>query len=298
MIIFDEERYAKNFILGTVQVPSMFEKIKLLTRYNHHVLGLSPFDNYKFTVQWLKSHCKIFSDYSCSQVITNAIKKAPRYPFYKISSVQIYKSEIQKILELHNLRMEKIMFVMLCLAKLRSKTHNYTNGYEDFSISDIFKMARVSVASDERESYIYQLKELGYLNQPKKNNATGMFVNIIDESNDTVLFNINEGDFQELAYLYLKQTKQGKIIRCTKCSKLIKANNKNNGLCDDCILSRGKMKKILCIECGTSVDVYEKDTRSCRCRNCQERYRRNYHKEFKKQQRINEKCQQTKNNLQ
>lgn len=264
MIIFDEERYAKNMILGIESVPSMFEKIKVLTRYNHHTLGMNQLDNYNTTVRWLSTHCNIFSDYSYSNVISGAIKRAKKYPFYKINSITVYKSELAKIRQLNNLRLEKIMFVMLCLAKYRQVTRGYSNGYEDFTISDIFKMARVSVAAADRESYIYELKQMGYLTQPKRNDAVGMFVTFIDSDAD-VAFEINETDCQELAYLYLKQTGQGKIIRCGKCGKLIKATS---NYCNDC-LNASTTRKILCVDCGADVIVSIRDSKTCRCRDCQ-----------------------------
>ena len=44
-------------------------------------------------------------------------------------------------------------------------------------------------------------------------------------------------------------------------------------------------KEVQCIDCGEWFEVSKKDSRTCRCSNCYEEYRRNYYKENKRKQR-------------
>ena len=44
-------------------------------------------------------------------------------------------------------------------------------------------------------------------------------------------------------------------------------------------------KEVQCVDCGEWFEVSKKDSRTCRCSNCYEEYRRNYYKENKRKQR-------------
>lgn len=286
-MIFDEEKYAKNVFLGkNKDIKSIVEKINLLVRYNQHVLCKNDSENYLSTVSWLKLHQNIFSESNYSNLINSLIKKAPKNPFYKIDNLIITNKEIEFIESQNNLRYEKILFVLLCMAKFQKQVLGFDNGLVHYNIIDVFKMARVSVKASEREDIFHDFYVNGIIDLPIKNNTKCLFVKFIDDNETDKKFLLNEIDSEELAYFYLNYVKKDKkIIRCKKCGKLIKKNEKFNNLCESCFENKDVMKKIWCMDCGIEIEINPKDNQTIRCATCTKKYRNNYQKELMRKQR-------------
>ena len=202
MLILNEEQYAKNLYDGkNTEVKSIMSKIRYVTRYLVHSENRDSDEAYKLAVEWLKRYHDNFDESCYSNVISDAIKKAPKYPFYIIDNIAITQSELDAISSLDNLRAEKVLFVLLCMAKQQRLSNGFTNGLVKYSITELCKLARISVPADDREYILYEIVKNGLLGYPKKNNTQCLIVNFID-TNDVVL-ELDETDCQELAYVYL-----------------------------------------------------------------------------------------------
>lgn len=235
MLILDEEKYAKDLYDGKNQdVKSIMAKIRYITRYLVHSELKSDDDAYRETVKWLKQYHNNFDESSYSNVISDAVKAADKYPFYIIDNIKITRSELEIISSLNNLRAEKILFVLLCMAKQQSMSNGFTNGLVKYSITDLCKAARVSVPADDREYILYEIVQRGLLGYPKKNNTQCLIVNFID-CNDVVL-ELDEIDCQELAYVYLSWKNDGKgYTKCQRCNRLMKqSKTKPKKYCESC----------------------------------------------------------------
>ena len=236
MLILNEEKYAKDLYDGKNQeIKSVMAKIRYITRYLIHSLHKSDDDVYKDTVQWFKQYQNNFDESSYSNVISDGIKAASKYPFYIIDNIKITQSELKIISSLNNLRAEKILFVLLCMAKQQSMANGFTNGLVKYSITDLCKDARVSVPADDREYILYEIVKRGFLGYPKKNNTQCLIVNFINNSDEVVL-ELDGVDCQELAYVYLNWKNDGKgYTRCQKCSRWMKqSKTKPKKYCEDC----------------------------------------------------------------
>ena len=234
MLILNEEKYAKDLYDGKTQdIKSIMAKIRYITRYLVHCEHKCD-DVYRETVEWLKEHHNNFDESSYSNVISDAIKAAPKYPFYIIDNIKISRSELDMISSLDNLRAEKILFVLLCMAKQQSMSNGFTNGLVKYSITDLCKAARVSVPADDREYILYEIVKQGLLGYPKKNNTQCLIVNCINM--DEVELELDEVDCQELAYVYLSWKNDGKgYTRCQMCNRLMKqSKTKPKKYCETC----------------------------------------------------------------
>ena len=287
MLILNEEKYAKDLYDGENQdIKSIMAKIRYITRYLVHSKLRSDDDAYKETVEWLKQHHNNFDESSYSNVISDAIKAAEKYPFYIIDSIKVTQSELETISSLNNLRAEKILFVLLCMAKQQSMANGFTNGLVKYSITDLCKDARVSVPADDREYILYEIVQKGLLGYPKKNNTQCLIVNFVN-CNDVVL-ELNEADCQELAYVYLNWKNKGEGYgRCEFCGRLMKQSKKNpKRFCEDCSSKIGDisddMKVISCIDCGEMVFVPILNTKTHRCEECQRKSDENSNRERQK----------------
>lgn len=236
MLILNEERYAESLYDGNNdKIKSVVAKIGYITRYNLYSLGYSDEDNYKYTVQWMNEHHNNFDESYYSNLISDAIKRAHKNPFYVIKNIKITQSELDLITSLDNLRAEKVLFVLLCMAKQQQVISGFTNGLVRYSLPELCKTARISVPADDREYILYNIVKKGLLECPKKNDTKCLIVNFINEDDDVVL-ELDEIDCQELAYVYLNWKNEGKgYTRCQRCNKLIKqSKTRPRKYCEEC----------------------------------------------------------------
>ena len=270
MMILNEEKYAKDVLTGQRNdVKSIRQKIDLIARYNLHVLHKNSDDNYSSIVKWLGKHHEIFSEQGYSNIISDCIRKAVKRPFYHVESIKITKKEMNIITSQNNLRYEKILFVLLCMAKVQKVSYGFDNGLISYNITELFKTARVSVPVDEREKILHEFLKLELIGLPFKNDTKCLFIKFMDEHEDDIVLELNEQDCGELAYAYLKYTGKSKVSRCVKCGKLIKQSKRFGDLCKGCQDSPTDMKIRWCIDCGKEFQVNAMNTKTYRCIECQ-----------------------------
>ena len=275
MMILNEEKFAKDVLMGQRDdVKGIKQKIDLIARYNHHVLNKNSDDSYSSIIKWLEKHHDIFNEQGYSNIISDCIKKAAKKPFYYVESVKITKKEMDIIVGQDNLRHEKILFILLCMAKVQRISNGFDNGLISYNITELFKAARVSVPVDERENILHEFLKLGLIGLPFKNDTKCLFVKFMDESEDDIVLELNEQDCGELAYAYIKYTGASKISRCSKCGKLIKQSQKFGDMCKGCQESSSDMKTRWCVDCGREFVVSKFDVETCRCEECNIVYQR------------------------
>ena len=236
MLILNEEQYAKEVYDGkNTEIKSVMAKIRYITRYLLHTNNKTDEEIYEHSIEWMTKHHENFDESCYSNLISDAIKKAHKYPFYNLENIKITKSELDIITSLDNLRAEKVLFVLLCMAKQQSVANGFTNGLVKYSITELCKMARISVPAEDREYILYDIVQRGLLGYPKKNDTHCLIVNFINNEGEAEL-SLDEVDCQELAYVYLSWKNNGKgYTRCQKCNRLIKqSKTKPRKYCEEC----------------------------------------------------------------
>ena len=269
MLILNEKKYAEDLYLGrNNEVKSVAAKVGYVTRYQLHMLEYSDDDNYSYTVKWMNKHHDNFDESCYSKLISDAVKKAHKRPFFDVGDIMITKSELAIISSLDSPRAEKILFVLLCMAKQQRVVYGFTNGLVKYSLPDLCKTARVSVPTDEREYILYELVKSGCLSYPKKNDTCCLMVNFMDDSGDTALV-IDEVGCKELAYTYLNWKNNGGYDRCENCGRLFR-KNKNRKYCYECSKYQLVGEKVIkCVDCGKEFSVDSRNMTKCRCEECQ-----------------------------
>ena len=236
MLILNEEQYAANlYNEKNEQIKSVVGKIGYITRYHLYSLGYNDELNYKYTIEWMNKNHDNFDESYYSNLVSDAIKRAHKVPFYNVGNISITQSELNSIASLDNLRAEKVLFVLLCMAKQQRAISGFTNGLVRYSLTDLCKLARISVPADDREYILYNIVQKGLLSCPKKNDTKCLIVNCINDDDDVVI-ELDETDCQELAYVYLNWKNEGKgYTRCQKCNRLIKqSKTKPRKYCEEC----------------------------------------------------------------
>ena len=161
MLILNEEKYAKSVYDGeNTEIKSIMAKIRYITRYLLYTENKNDEEIYKTTVDWMKKNHDNFDESYYSNLISDAIKGAHKYPFYNIENIKITQSELDTIVSLDNLRAEKVLFVLLCIAKQQNISNGFTNGLVKYSVTELCKMARISVPAEDREYILYNIVHL------------------------------------------------------------------------------------------------------------------------------------------
>lgn len=247
------------------------ETIRELARYNYHILNMNKEDNYDAILSYMIKNCNDFYEEKYFKIIYRNIASAKKYKFRKVDPVIITKSEMDRILALNDIRKEKIAFVLLAIAKYYNNVSSDNNNRMYISISDLFKLSRVSIPCKDRANYLHFAYDDGILLEHMFVGTNLKIVNFID-NNSEVIMELHEDDYKELAYAYLNY-KSGGYKHCKCCGRLFKINKREPGrlYCKECNYKEevSRFKIMQCIDCGEDFAVDTRNMNKCRCDMCQ-----------------------------
>lgn len=269
MIILNEKEYAEDCLRNKVIIGKPFYTLSVLAKYYYHVTG---YRKKKIEVALTEFMSKYYPMYNADRLrwddtIEKIASNAGKYVLCEIDGIWITQAELDTINNIHNKVLERLAFAMLCLAKLNNAKNPKNNGWVSQTAKEIFKLARISCSVTDRYERLSQLYQLSLLELPKRNDNLNCRVTYINDDSEKVLF---ISDFRELGYEYLKY-KGEQFIRCSECGILIR-NNKagTKRYCKECNgYLRKRFKTIVCVDCGTEIEISAKNNRTCRCRECQ-----------------------------
>lgn len=189
--------------------------------------------------EFMENNYKNYNSALWEDIIEDISKKANKYPLREIDSIGITQQELDEISEIDNLKYQKLLFTMLCYAKLYNLISENNNGWINSDIKEIFRVARISVKHrNDKFLYLNDLERTGLISFSSKNDNLNIRVNFVNMSGEEV-FSIS--DFRELGYEYLNYIGNGKFIRCSECDRLTK---KTNNKCLYCIKCAKEKKNI------------------------------------------------------
>ena len=271
---FDDKKDIESKICGGyVNQENPEETIRDLARYNHHVLKMNKEDNYDAILKYMTKNCMDFYEEKYFKIIYRNISSAKKYKFRSVANVKINRTEMDKIIGLNDIRKEKIAFVLLAVAKYYNNVSSDNNNRMYMSMSDLFKMARVSIPCKERAGYLNFAYQDGLLVEHTFVGTNLKVVGFVDDNSETVI-ELGEGDYKELAYAYLNY-KDGGYKHCKGCGKLFKTHKSSPGrlYCKECGQKEdhSNIKVIKCVDCGEDIVVNALNTKTCRCEECQQK---------------------------
>lgn len=240
-------------------------------------------------VSFMQDHYAGFMYQSYVSVINKDINKAYKYRIKDVNLINITKREMDKILSLGDIKKEKIAFVILALAKYQNAESQRDKDTFYAKTSEIFKFARVSIPVKERDLYFGFAYREGILKQNFSIGYNALTAAFVDHEEEEVVLTLDEYDYLELAYAFLNY-KNGGYKRCKTCGRWFRVINNSQQYCSICIppstyqpeykgqgdnIFQDAFKKITCIDCGKDVFLESyKNSRSCRCEECYNVYRR------------------------
>lgn len=247
----------------------------------------------QYVDDWMTNKTNEYHLAAYASYIKKSIKTVQKLQWRNITqNIPIRKSELDYIMSFDNIRKEKVLFCYLAVAKFNDILRDNKTHWENETDSAIFKMARVNIASDERDFFIndliYKDKCNIYMNNMDTNTSKRIdFAS--DDENDPVVLELKENNYRELGFTYLNW-KNGGYGECRNCGRLFKKKKSNRQYCSICVpkseyqteykgngegIFDDAPKKIRCIDCGKEIFLDSfKDSRTCRCSECYYIHRR------------------------
>ena len=267
----DKNDIERKISSGYVNQENPEDTIRDLARYNYHVLGMNKEDNYDSILSYMTKNCTDFYEEKYFKIIYRNISSAKKYKFRSVEPIKITQTEINKIVELNDIRKEKIAFVLLAVAKYYNNVSSDNNNRMYISMSDLFKLSRVAIPCKERAMYLNFAYQEGILVEHMFVGTNLKVVGFVDDDSEAVI-ELGEDDYKELAYAYLNY-KNGGYKHCKNCGKLFKMQKSSPGrlYCKDCGQKEeaDRFKILKCVDCGEDFMVDTRNMNKCRCDGCQ-----------------------------
>ena len=234
-VVLNETKQAEYIIekgeVGNKPTSTLF----LLGKYYRQKKNLDKKQTFSKLNEFMVSNYKNYNPALWEDAIEDISKKANKYTLREIDSIGITQSELNKISALQNIKYEKLLFTMLCYAKLYNTISENNNGWINTDIQEIYRVARVTVKhKKDKFLFLNDLEKTGLISFSNKNDNLNLRVNFFDMNGKSIL---DIKDFRELGYEYLNYIGNGRFIRCECCNRLVKKKSKKDfstKYCDEC----------------------------------------------------------------
>lgn len=238
-VCFDERRDLISYVeSGIVEEDHLGRTIYKRARYNYFIKNLTDKKNYNEIIKFITENNTVgLTDFDIYEFVNKAIKSAKKSELKQVNHIYITESELNFISELNDIKMEKVAFVLLALAKY----HNEVSGEADdrvyIKLSEVKKMARINMNRVDFEYFYANLYDKGVLKMNISPISTIQLVNFVSHNEDDLIaFELKEVDYLELAYVYLSWKNSGKgYSRCEKCDRLMRqSKTRPRKYCEEC----------------------------------------------------------------
>lgn len=230
-IIFDEKKYAEKLLKTGFRKFMNYQDLLILSKYFRYLDN----DNreirnklYDFCVKFFPEYNEILDGWRLNSAIRNTEKYSLRLPV----NIFVTIDELQNIKNINNFKYEKILFIMLIIAKNFKLSNNktYEGYYVNYNFSTILTLSRVYANKKEREFIKHDLFELGkiqaiYPNRKFDDHGKDNFKLLYVDNCSASAICIN--DFENIIDFY--------PVYCNNCGKQIEKKYKQKyNLCDNC----------------------------------------------------------------
>lgn len=171
--------------------------------------------------------------------------------FRELEYIPIYKKELEIVESLLNDRQKKFMFTLFAVARYMD-SDGWINKKDLKGLSEVFKLANVTLSSDKKNELLHELYSNGYIHFGKKVNNLNIKVDL-GNMDDDIVYKVTL--FENIGNQYIGNFKKG-YKQCTNpgCGRKIK------------IAENGR-PKLYCDKCAKEIDKYKAKERMKSMRN-------------------------------
>lgn len=238
-VCFDERRDLIAYVdAGILEEDHIGRTIYRRARYNYYIKNLTDKKNYNEIVDFVTTNSTVgLTDFEIYEFVNKAISSAKKVGLKQVEHIYITESELDFIASLNDIKLEKIAFVLLALAKYHNEVSGEDNDVVYLKLSEIKKMARINMNRVDFEYFYANLYDKGVLQRNTSPVSTVQIVDFVSHNEeDAIAFELKEVDYLELAYVYLSWKNDGKgYARCQKCDRLMRqGKTKPRKYCEEC----------------------------------------------------------------
>ena len=238
-VCFDERRDLISYVdSGILEEDHIGRTIYKRARYNHFIKNLTDKKNYQNIVDFVTANSTVgITDFEIYEFVNKAINSAKKVGLKQVEHIYITQSELDFISSLNDIKLEKIAFVLLALAKYHNEVSGDDRDMVYIKLSEVKNMARINMNRVDFEYFYANLYDKGVLQHNTSPTSTIQIVDFVSHNpDDDVAFELNEVDYLELAYVYLSWKNDSKgYARCQKCNRLMRqGKTKPRKYCEEC----------------------------------------------------------------
>lgn len=235
MLIFDENKHCEHLLSSGFEKYPNKRDLTLLCEYwlskgNRFESLKSMMIDFCFT--WNNQFSPAQNENLILSVLDN-VKKINENgkSFENNKNIIFYKTELDTLLSIKDKYMQRILFIMISLAKWRNANYIYLNSGSSIKLKDIFTFARIKCTKKEQMMYLHKLDAVGYTDVQLRPLLKFFIPCIVDGGERALSFRISDDMVDELLNITLPHCercqkpfeKQGnKQKYCKTCAKIIK----------------------------------------------------------------------------
>lgn len=242
ILVLNESKEAERILETGEFEDNIYSVLCLLAKYFNHKCGLSKSEMFsrldKFMYDYYKGYNYALWGDSFEKIILNSSKHKLR----EIDSIAISNCELDKIKSLKNIKYQKLMFTLLCIAKMYNNFFSCNNGWVTTKKNELYEMANVRTKyAKDKFLYLNDLMNIGFISFAKKNTNLNIKVEIIDSESIDIAIIVT--DLRNLGYQYMRYIGSGRFVNCERCGKIVMLKNKMDFSTKYCVSCRDKIKR-------------------------------------------------------
>lgn len=239
-IILNEYAWAEKMIEESSLGDNTYETLCRVAKY-YKANGMQKAELRKKLEEFLRRCDPYVSPVLWSDTLDKAAKVGMKYDPVMIEKIIVTKPEIETILKLSGIQLQRLAFTLLCIAKYMTAVAPKTDGWVNTPENEVMKMANIKT-SYKRQNLMYgQLLDEGLLRPSKKISNLNVQVRFMQDG-ETAL---EVKDFRDLGNQFMMYIGKPYFV-CQHCGLTVKVPDGAKA---------GKMK--YCPDCAQKVRVQQ-----------------------------------------
>lgn len=236
-MIFDEKEEAEKILKNGFSSFMSFKELLIIAKYFKY-MGKNKTQIRKSLIEFCEKHNDEFNEVLARESIESAIDNAQKYSLRIKMDITITEDELEIIKHYENIKYQRILFVMLVVAKYFKYNHTKIkpkeptpyddNLYLNAKITEIIKISGLNINKKERNALIHTLETAGLI----MTTYVGSFQIIFVDEDSPVGIVIN--DMNKIIDFF--------PFYCEKCGKKLEKKAKRHSMCEECYLTYRKEK--------------------------------------------------------
>ena len=229
-IVLNEKRWAKEAIESLSLGKKPYDTIVRVAKY-YKAEGYSKAELRKMVEQFMLRCSPNISLVKWDNTINAALSAAEKYPLICIDGVSVTDEEMKTIKSLPGILLQRLLFTLICLARLGNEISPRNNNWVNRPQNEIFKLANINITSKRQSLMVNDLWRAGMVEYSKLVDNTNLRVTAVCDGSPCITVN----DFRNLGNQYMQYINDGAgYFNCEICGLALKQRSKKQKYCECC----------------------------------------------------------------